>query len=273
MVSVPKFLRPMMRISKNGLRFFNKNANLILTIVSATGVLVTTAIAVKGTIKAVKLYEEKKPVGTKEVIKTVWKCYIPTIGMVILTTTAILCNGHMNAKKIAMLTSAYGSSMEALKRMEDKMGNFLGPKKKQELIDEVHSNTAEKSIETLNEKDIQKTGHGDELFFLEDVGQWIYANTNWIELAELRTWKEFKASNDWDSSGDSYLLMNNAIVNLGGSACYVGGSMGWHADELKTFGYDGPKFRISSRRIPIPWLNGETRAVGTIWFEPEASPI
>ena len=269
----PKFLRPLIKVGKNGLRFFNKNANLILTVVSAAGVLATVTVAVKGTIKAVKLYEEKKPVGGKEIIKTVWKCYIPTIGMVILTTTAIICNGRMNAKKIAMLTSAYGSSMEALKIMEDKVGEVLGPKKTQEVIDETHSQKAENALKQVNEKDILKTGHGDELFFIEDVGQWIYTNTHWIELAELKTWRQLDESNDWDSNGDCYITMNNALDNLGASTCYLGETNVWHAEELTLLGLRGPKFRISSKRMEIPWLNGETRAVGTIWFEPEASPI
>lgn len=273
MSAMPKILRPMVKISKNSLRFFNKNANLILTVVSATGVIATVVCAVKGTIKAVKLYEEKQPVGGKEVVKTVWKCYIPTIGMVVLTTTAILCNGRMNAKKIAMLTSAYGSSMEALKRMEDKMGTVLGPKKTQEVIDDVHSANAENNVSAFTEKDVIKTGHGDELFFLEDVGQWIYASTNWIELAELKTWKELKDSNEWDSNGDSYILLNNALANLGAHTCYIGGSNGWNSEDLSQLGLDGPRFRISSKRMEIPWLNGETRAVGTVWFEPEPMPI
>lgn len=267
--AVTKFMRPMVRLGKNSLKFFNKNSNLILTIVSTTGVLVTVTMAIKGTIKAVKLYEEKQPVGTKEIVKTVYKCYIPTIGMVILTVTAILCNGKMNAKKIAMLTSAYGSSMEALKRMEDKMGEVIGPKKAQAVIDDVHSGKAENNP-PKSDLDIIDTGHGNELFFIEDVGQWIYSSTNWIELAQLRTWNDLEDSNDWDSEGDNYILMNDALKHLGAKTCYMGQANGWYSGDLTKLGLKGPNFRISSKRMDI---NGENRAVGTIWFEPEATPI
>lgn len=267
--AISKFMRPMIRIGKNGIRFFNKNSNLILTVLSATGVLATVTVAIHGTIKAVKLYEEKQPAGTKEVIKTVWKCYIPTIGMVILTTTAILCNGKMNAKKIAMLTSAYGSSMEALKKMESKMGEMIGPKKAQAVIDEVHSQNAEENKPT-SMTDVIATGHGNELFFIEDVGQWIYADTNWIELAQLKTWNDLDDSNDWDTDGDQFIWMNTALEHLGARNCYIGGANGWYKSDLTKLGLKGPKFRISSKRMDI---NGENRAVGTIWFEPEATPI
>ena len=267
--AISKFMRPMIRLGKNSIRFFNKNSNLILTIVSATGVLVTVTFAIKGTIKAVKLYEEKQPAGTKEIIKTVWKCYIPTIGMVILTTTAILCNGKLNAKKIAMLTSAYGSSMEALKKMEAKMSEMIGPKKAQAVIDEVHSQSAEDN-KPKSSVDIINTGHGDELFFLEDVGQWINASTNWIELAQLKTWNDLDDSNEWDENGDSYILMNDALEHLGAKPCYMGGANGWYMSDLTKLGLKGPMFRISSKRMEV---NGENRAVGTFWFEPEATPI
>lgn len=267
--ALSRMMRPMVRLGKNSIRFFNRNSNLILTVISATGVIATVTLAVKGTIKAVKLYEEKKPVGTKEIVKTVWKCYIPTIGTVILTITAILCNGKMNAKKIAVLTSAYGSSVEALKRMEDKMGEMIGPKKAQAVIDEVHSQSAEENKPQSN-MDIIETGHGNELFFIEDVGQWIYASTNWIELAQLKTWNDLEDSNDWNEDGDNYILMNDALEHLGARKCYVGGANGWYYSDMQKLGLKGPSFRVSSKRMDI---NGENRAVGTIWFEPEATPI
>ena len=199
MNALSKMMRPMIKITKQGLRFFNKNANLILTVVSATGVLATVVCAVKGTIKAVKLYEEKKPVGNKEIVKTVWKCYIPTVGMAVLTTTAIICNGRMNAKKIAMLTSAYGSSMEALKRMENKMGEVIGPKKAQQVIDDVHSDSAQKSLSNITEKDISNTGHGNEIFFSSNRLQYM---SNKDKLEAIKT------------NGDRGLMTRNELREI-----------------------------------------------------------
>ena len=118
---IAKASRPLMKVTKNGVRFFVKNSNVILTFVGAAGVVITAAAAIKGTIKAVKLCEEKQVHGTKEVVKTVWKCYIPTFGFLFLTVTAILCNGRVNARKIAVLTSAYSGATEALKKVEEKM--------------------------------------------------------------------------------------------------------------------------------------------------------
>jgi len=258
-------IRPLVKIGKTGLRFVSKNSNLILTIVSATGVIVTTIFAIKGTIKAVKLCEEVKPVGAKEVIKTVWKCYIPTIGIVILTTTAILCNGHINAKRLALVTSAYTSSVEALKRVESKMTDVVGPKKAAAVIDEAHSESARNNLPS-SPSDIIQTGSGGEIFFVDDVGQWLYSDTHRIELAEMKTAKSLRNSDDWDEKGDNFIIMNVALEHLGARPCAYGRTHGWKESDLKELGLEGPKFRISSARMDI---NGENRAVGTIWFEPE----
>lgn len=262
-------LKPVVRITKTGLKIISKNSNLILTFVSAAGVIATTVVAVKGTIKAVKLYEEVKPVGTKEIVKTVWKCFIPTIGMVIITTTAILCNGKINAKRLAIMASAYTSSVESAKRIEEKFTESLGPKKAAAVIDDIHSQKAEDN-KPKSEKDIIATGNGDELFFIEDVGQWIYSDTNRIELAELKTQNDMADGNDWDDNGDTILLMNTPLERLGARTCDTGRRLVWRAEELKKLGLKGPKFRVSSRRMDVC---GQNRAVGTIWFEPEPREI
>ena len=264
-----KWAKPVVKITKQGLKIISKNSNLILTIVGATGAIASVALAIKGTIKAVKLCEEKKVVGAKEVVKTVWKCYIPTVGMVLLTTTAIVSNGRINAKRIAVLASALTSSKEAMKLMENKMSEMVGPKKAQAVIDEVHSESAQKSLNN-NNPDIIDTGYGDELFFLEDIGQWLQTSTNKIELAEYKTAESLEDSNDWDSDGDNYIMMNVALEHLHARPCYYGSSHGWSKSSLNAIGLKGPKFRISSKRMDV---NGVNRAVGTVWFEPEPELI
>lgn len=266
---ITKFTKPIIKGGTRLAKIIGKNSNLILTFFSATGAITATVLATKATIKAVKICEEKKVVGAKEIVKTVWKCYIPTMGMLFFTVTAIVCNGRINAKKIAVLASALGSSREALKMTEEKMAEMIGPKKAQSVIDEVHSQKAENN-KPKSELDIIDTGHGNELFFLEDVGQWLYTDTNHIELAELKTANDLEDSNDWNENGEGLIDANTAFEHLGARPCYYGSSHGWSETDIRTLGLKGPKFRISSKRMDI---NGVNRAVGTIWFEPEPNPI
>ena len=88
-----------------------------------------------------------------------WKCYIPTIGMIILTTTAILCNGKINAKKIAVLTSAYSGATEALKKVEEKLTEEFGPMKADKIITGAETEVAKAQM-PAGQNDIIATGKG-----------------------------------------------------------------------------------------------------------------
>lgn len=259
-----KWLKPVVIYTKRGLRIISKNSNLILTVISATGAVASVACAIHGTIKAVKLCEVKKPQGTKEIIKTVWKCYIPTIGLVLLTTTAIIGNGRINAKKVAVLTSALAGSRNSLKALEAKMAEEIGPKKAQKVIDAVNSDEAKQNIPE-DPKDIIETGKGNVLFFIKDFGQWIRSSHEGVELAEIKTREDLQYTNDWDENGDNYIPANTALKHLGARECGLGTFMGWKASDFKEENRKGPKFSISSEWMEV---NGQKEIVGTIWFDP-----
>ncbi len=261
---IAKASKPLMKVTKNGVRFFVKNSNVILTFVGAAGVVITAAAAIKGTIKAVKLCEEKQVHGTKEIVKTVWKCYIPTFGFLFLTVTAILCNGKVNARKIAVLTSAYSGATEALKKVEEKMTEEIGPKKTRKITDAAE---AEITKEQLPEKqtDIIATGKGRQLFFCASTGQWFYSDWNGVELAEakLRQIVE-KVVKAW--GGSEFVPVREAQEALGLPVTDMGEYMGWDTDDLLDVNGDMTlRFMITSEWMDLPW-GRET--VGVVRFTP-----
>lgn len=255
-------VKPIVKVTKHGLRFLSKNSNLILTIVGVTGVAATTAFAVKGTIKAVKLCEERKVTGAKEIVKTVWKCYIPTVGIAILTTTAIICNGQINAKKLAVLTSAYSGSVEALKKVEEKMSEQIGPKKTQKAIDAAESEMGREKMPG-DKKDIIATGKGDKLFFCATTGQWFYSDWNGVELAELKLQKVISdLMKSWGSG--EFVPVREAQEALGLPDTDMGDYMGWCTDDFLDV-KETVKFVISSDWMDLPWGR---ELVGVVRFTP-----
>lgn len=266
-LALMKVTKPIVIFTRKGLRFITKNSNVILTVVGATGAVASVALAIKGTLKAVKLCEIKKPQGTKEILLTVWKCYIPTIGMVILTTTAIIGNGHINAKKIAVLTSALASSQNSIKLLEAKMAEEIGPKKAQKVIDAAQSEEARQNL-PKSEKDIIDSGNGDNLFFIKSFGQWIKNSYEGVRVAELETANDIQDS--LNGIGDTYVPANNALTHLKARTCSQGEYNGWDPQDFNQGSNKGPMFRISSEWMEV---NGVNQIVGTIWFDPEPSPI
>lgn len=259
---ITKAPKMLVQLTNKGIRFFAKNSNLVLTIIGATGVITTAVLAVKGTIKAVKLVEEKQVHGAKEVVKTVWKCYIPTIGVVMLTTAAILCNGRINAKKIAVLTSAYSGSVEALKKVEEKMTEQIGPKKTQKAIDDAESAMAKEKLPE-NPSDIVVTGKGKQLFYCATTGQWFRSDIHGIELAEARFQKAFQDQiTSWGVR--EIVLLREAQEALGLPVTDMGEYMGWMTDDFIDTN-DAVHFVISSDCMDT---NEGREVVGVVRFTP-----
>lgn len=259
---ITKLARPVVKLTRTGMRFFIKNSNVVLTIVGVTGVIATVSVAIHGTVKAVKLCEEKQVTGAKEVVKTVWKCYIPTIGFLILTTTAILCNGKLNAKKIAVLTSAYSGSVEALKKVEEKMSEEIGPKKARKVTDAAEAEIAKSQIPE-NQNGIITTGKGKQLFFCASTGQWFYSDWNGVELAEMKFRKVFEdIMKNWGAS--EFVPVREAQDALGLPDTDMSDYMGWCTDDFLD-AKDAPRFVITSEWMDLPW-GRET--VGVVRFTP-----
>ena len=262
---IAKASKPILKIGKSSVKFFIKNSNVILTFVGAAGVVITAAAAIKGTIKAVKLCEEKEVHGAKEVVKTVWKCYIPTFGFLFLTVTAILCNGKVNARKIAVLTSAYSGATEALKKVEEKMAEEIGPKKAQKVVDKAEAEIAE-SQKPNTQNDIIATGKGKQLFFCATTGQWFYSDWNGVELAEMKLRSVFKKIMTSWGQGE-FIPLREAQEALNLPVTDMGEYMGWFTDDFVegTGNEPGPRFIITSEWMDLPW-GKET--VGVVRFTP-----
>ena len=261
---IVKAAKPLMKIGKNSVKFFVKNSNVILTFVGAAGVVITAAAAIRGTIKAVKLCEEKKVIGTKEIVKTVWKCYIPTIGFLVLTVTAIVCNGRINAREIAVLTSSLSGATGMLKKVEDKMAEEIGPKKARKITDSAEAEIAQKQAPE-KQTDIIATGKGRQLFFCASTGQWFYSDWNGVELAEAKLRKVVTdIVKAW--GGSEFVPVREAQEALGLPPTDMGEYMGWDTDDLLDVNGDMTlRFTITSEWMDLPW-GRET--VGVVRFTP-----
>lgn len=171
-----------------GLRSFGKelgkNQNWIWAILGMIGLAGTTWQMVDATIKAVKLCEEKQVKGAKEIIRTVWKLYIPGAGFIILTTISIAGHTRLNrilSRNLVTATGLYAASQTDFKMFKDKAKELVGENKVKKIENEVATEKA-KLNPPPDEKYITKTGHGDQLFQLGLTGGYFRACPEWIDL-------------------------------------------------------------------------------------------
>lgn len=146
----------------------SKHSPEILTGIGIAGMVTATVLAVKSTPKALELLEEKKKedgvdkLPPVEVVKTTWKCYLPTA---ITTVTSIAClvgASRENLRRNAALATAYKISETALTEYREQVVETIGEKKEQVVREKVNQKRLEQTPVTKNE--VYVTGDGDTIF-------------------------------------------------------------------------------------------------------------
>lgn len=121
------------------------NSPLILTGVGVVGTVVTAVLTHKATFKATLKWQEldaqrtaDEPVlTTKEQVKSAWTYYIPPVTAGVVTISAIIFANRISTKRAAALAAAFALSERAQSEYREKVVEKLGPKKEQDLQDEI----------------------------------------------------------------------------------------------------------------------------------------
>jgi hypothetical protein len=127
------------------------HSTTILSAAAVGGTVATAVLTGRSTIKAVDIIEKKKEeleenlkfpevkleISKVDKVKWVWRQYLPPVATGVLTITCIVMANKISSKKIAALTIAGGISERALTEYKEKVVEKLGPKKEQDLRDEI----------------------------------------------------------------------------------------------------------------------------------------
>jgi len=239
-IKLIKTAKPLMRGVKTVGKTLGKNSNWIFAALGMVGLAGTAWQMVDATVKAVKLCEEKQVKGTKEVIKTVWKLYIPGLGFVLLTTLSIAGHtriNHILSKKLVKTASVLAASQMDLKAVKEKAAEMLGEKKAAKITQEVDQDNLMK-VAPPNERDVYHTGHGDQLFKLRLNGGYFRANKDWVILQIEKLNKILHA--------DPYNTVRvSDILDTFGQEDNDFGYMEYSLTDMLERGYDGLEVDIS----------------------------
>lgn len=210
-------------------RSVKKHSPEILTGIGIAGMIATTVTAVSATPKALRLIdqkeiEEKRRLKPVEVVKTTWKCYIPSAVTGVMSVACLIGASSVNLRRNAALTAAYTLSETALKEYQDKTVEVVGEKKEQEIRDAVATEQLRNSP-TIRPEEIIDTGLGKTLFFDPLSGRKF-----WSDVEVIR-----KAENDLNRRmrDEVNLSLNEFYVGLGLPEVdpSVGDSLGWDIDK------------------------------------------
>lgn len=222
-----------------------KHAPEILTGIGIAGMITTTVLAVKATPKALILIEDEKREQNRknleeaskrnysicthvdtlkplEVIKVVWKPYVPAAITGITSVACLIGASSVNARRNAALATAYQLSQAALSDYKEKVIETIGEKKDQVIKDKI-------AKEKIDEHPVSKSGDviitekGNTLCYDAISGRYFRSDVDQIN----------KVVNELNRQmlSEMYISLNQFYSALGLSTTTLGDELGWNVDD------------------------------------------
>lgn len=152
-----------------------KHSPEILHGLAIAGAITGAVLMVPSTIKALDLIEEEKQTRSeeedvrieqviltkKEIVKTTWKCYIPSALLLATSTACIILGDKTTAKRTTALAAAYKLSEVALQDYKDAVVETIGEEKSRV----VKEKAAQKKVDRTKNDEVYILGDGKVWFF------------------------------------------------------------------------------------------------------------
>lgn len=206
--------------------FLHKHSPEILTGIGVTGMVTSTVLAVKATPKALILLEEAK--NTKgedltriEAVKAAWKPYIPAMVTGIVGISCIVGASAVNAKRNAVLATAYAISERTLLTYRDKVIETIGEKKEKELKNKIAQDKVDN--QPVSNAQVIVTSKGNTLC-MDGI-------TRRYFRSDLDTIKKVINELNREMTYQDYVSLNNLYNKLGLETIKNGDYLGWSLSD------------------------------------------
>lgn len=207
-------------------KFLRKHSPEFLTGLGVTGMVLTTITAVKATPKALRLIDETeikdgKRLTKKEIVKTTWKCYIPSAITGAASIACVIGASSINAKRNAALAAAYAISVQDLADYKKKALEVVGEKKEEAIRDAIAKEKLDQK--PLNNSEVIMTGKGETLCFDPLSGRYFKSDIEKLRKAENTLNRRMR--------DEVWLTLNDFYVELGLDEIDIGNNLGWDIDR------------------------------------------
>lgn len=202
-------LKAALKLAKSGLI---KYAPQIATGVGLGLALAAGIRAVQKTPEAVRLIEKKKEEEKKdeltvtETVKTVWRCYLPSVIIFIVACILIIGGQRISTRRAVAAATACSLYETQLKQYQEAAKEVLGDKKEAEIRTQMARNEIASRPPT-NDDDIVRTGRGNALFYDELSKRYFWSDPMYIDTVfnelntRLRHEMYISMSDYWDAIG------------------------------------------------------------------------
>ena len=175
-------LKAALKLARSGLI---KYAPQIATGVGLGLALVAGVRAVQKTPEAVKLIEKKKEekkdeLTVTETVKTVWRCYLPSVIIFIVACVLIIGGQRISTRRAVAAATACSLYETQLKQYQEAAKEVLGDKKEAEIRTQMARNEVT-SRPPLSTDDIVSTGRGNALFYDELSKRYFWSDPAYVD--------------------------------------------------------------------------------------------
>lgn len=232
--------KSVMKFIKTVKRGFGKRSPEILLGLGIASAITSTVLAVKATPKAMELLAEaekeninrqikegvpgpevKNGLPSAQVVKTVWKCYIPAAISGAASIACLLGSHSVNAKRNAALATAYKLSETALNEYREKVVEEIGEEKEKVIRDKV----AQKHLDEkpVSKSEVIVTGTGKQLCYDGISGRYFESDIQTIRAAVNKINETMVY--------EMYAALNDFYNEIGLSNTDMGDELGWNIDD------------------------------------------
>lgn len=236
--------------------YLQRNGSTILSVVAIAGVVATSALCIKATVKAVKIIDDvreskdDKELGKLEIIKEVGAEYIPAAVVGLGTMYSIFGANVLNKKSQEALFGAYLAIGNTYKNYRQKVIELYGPDVDHEVRHQIYMKTAKQNDAILD--DIQ-----ERCLFLDPISERFFESTEEEVLyAEYHLNRNFALGED--------VSMNDFYNFLGIDTTEKGDEVGWSQNMSHEYGY----MWIDFNHIPNTTKDGQKYYLIHMPFEP-----
>lgn len=222
--------RALQNIAHSSKLYLKQHSSTILTCIGAAGVVATSLLTAKATIKAFEIVneeecEKKRDLTKKEIVAVAAPAYIPAIIMGASTIACIFGANILNKKQQALLSSAYALANSSFKEYKNKLKELYGEETHNKIIDSI---AAEKTKDVhvnasylFSECDSSLENDDSEpmLFYDEYSGRYFETTTERVLSAEYHLNRNYTLR--------GYATLNEFYEFLGLEPTEYGEILGW----------------------------------------------
>ncbi|QJD49770.1 hypothetical protein SEA_CLUBPENGUIN_46 [Streptomyces phage ClubPenguin] len=177
-------------LTKQAKKAVADNSPAILTALGVTGTLTVAYLTGKASFKAAEILAKETAqrevdgdpeMDTWDKVDLVWREFIPAAGIAAMTVSAIVGANHISTKRVAAFASAYSMAEKGFTQYKDKVLEKVGPKKEEEIRDEVAKQ--QMRDHPLHKSPIIITGKGDHLCFDAHSGRYFQSDIERVRSA------------------------------------------------------------------------------------------